>query len=464
MRPARLSAQDAAFLYLERPPMHMHVAGVCVLDPRTTPLERMAFGDLAAVIASRLQLVPRFRQKAVPVPGNLARPVWVDDADFDIDFHLRRAALPSPGGRRELADFVQRVHSRPLDRSKPLWETYFIEGLEDGMVAILTKAHHAMIDGLSGVDIATVMFDFAPEPNVLAQEAWKPEPEPSGADLLREAIREQVTNPAASLAEMARTAVRAPARAAGFVGNVVGGLRDLVRQGPPPSGPFDVAIGPNRRFAMADAPVQRFKDIKNSAGGTVNDVVLAVVAGAMHLVLKARGEPTRGRTLRAMVPVSVRTDDERLALGNRVTLVFVDLPVGHMDPAGRLSRISEATRGLKESMMALSADAIMNLGTFAPPTLHAMAARLVSRGHWFNLVVSNVPGPQVPMYIAGARLVATYPVLPLAENVALSVAVTSLAGTMGFGFTGDWDATPDIDFMATSLEESLDELATAAGV
>ena len=444
--------------------MHMHVAGVCVLDPRTTPNERITLDDLEQVITSRLHLVPRFRQKVMPVPGNLARPVWMDDTDFDLDFHLRRAALPRPGGRRELADFVQRVHSRPLDRSKPLWETYFIEGLEDGLVAVLSKAHHAMIDGISGVDIATVMFDFQPEPTILAPDEWKPETEPSAADLLRDAIKEQVVHPLASLAEAAQTAARAPARAARFVGTVLGGVRELVGLGAVPRGPFDADIGPNRRFAMADAPVQRFKDIKNSAGGTVNDVVLAVVAGAMQRVMKARREPTRGRTLRAMVPVSVRSHDERLALGNRVTLVFVDLPVGPMDPVRRLHRISEATRGLKDSMMALGADAIMNLGTFAPPTLHAMAARLASRGRWFNLVVSNVPGPQVPMYIAGARLLATYPVLPLAENVALSVAVTSLAGTMGFGFTGDWDATPDIHFMASSVEEALDDLAKAAGV
>jgi diacylglycerol O-acyltransferase / wax synthase len=464
MPPTRLSAQDAAFLYLERPQMHMHVAGVSVLDPRSTPSERLAFDDLEQVVTSRLHLVPRFRQKVVAVPGNLARPVWVDDADFDVGFHLRRAALPRPGGRAELADFVQRVHSRPLDRSKPLWETYFVEGLEDGLVAVLTKVHHAMIDGISGVDIATVMFDFQPEPTILRPEAWKPESEPSGVDLVRDAIGEQLVHPVTSLAEAARTVVQGPARAAGFVGNVLGGVRDLVGLGTVPRGPFDANIGPNRRFAMSDAPVQRFKDIKNAAGGTVNDVVLAVVAGAMQKVMKARREPTRGRTLRAMVPVSVRSDDERLALGNRVTLVFVDLPVGPMDPVRRLHRITEATRGLKDSMMALGADAIMNLGTFAPPTLHALAARLVSRGRWFNLVVSNVPGPQVPMYIAGARLLATYPVLPLAENVALSVAVTSLAGTMGFGFTGDWDATPDIHFMASSLDEALDELAKAAGV
>jgi WS/DGAT/MGAT family acyltransferase len=444
--------------------MHMHVAGLSILDPRTTPAERMTFEDLVRVVTSRQHLVPRFRQRVAFVPGRLARPVWVDDVDFDLDFHMRRAALPRPGGKRELADFVQRVHSRPLDRSKPLWELYFIEGLEDGLIAVLTKVHHAMIDGISGVDIATVMFDFQPEPTILQPEPWRPDPEPSSLELMRDAVREQVLHPLATVADGAQSVLAAPARALESLGTVLGGVRDLVGLGVPPRGPFDIRVGPNRRFAMAESPVQRFKDVKNAVGGTVNDVVLAVVAGALQKAMKARREATRGRTLRAMVPVSVRSDDERLALGNRVTLVFVDLPVGPMDPIRRLHRISEVTRDLKSSMMALGADAIMNLGTFAPPTLHALAARLVSRGRWFNLVVSNVPGPQVPMYIAGAKLLATYPVLPLAENVGLSLAVTSLAGTMAFGLTGDWDALPDIDFMAAALEEALAEISKAAGV
>ena len=464
MVPTRLSAQDAAFLYLEQPNMHMHVAGLSVIDPRTTPNERLSFEDLVEVLTSRVHLVPRFRQKVVFVPGNVARPLWVDDEDFDVDFHMRRAALPAPGGRRELADFVQRVHSRPLDRSKPLWELYFIEGLEDGLLAILTKVHHAMIDGISGVDIATVMFDFQPQPTILTPEPWNPAPEPSRMELLADALRDQVANPAAAIASGAQGLLQAPLRVAQGMGAVLGGVRELVGMGTPPKGPFDQNIGPNRRFAMAEAPVQRFKDVKNAVGGTVNDVVLAVMAGSLHKTLKARGEPTRGRRLRAMVPVSVRSEAEKMALGNRVTLTFVDLPVGPIDPVRRLHRITEATKGLKDSMMAVGADAIMNLGTWAPPTLHALAARLVSRGRWFNLVVSNVPGPQVPMYIAGAKLLANYPVMPLAENVALSVAVTSLAGTMGFGFTGDWDGTPDIDFMAASLEEALDDLSKAAGV
>ena len=332
-------------------------------------------------------------------------------------------------------------------------------------MAILTKVHHAMIDGISGVDIATVLFDFGPEPQVLAPEPWTPEPEPSRMQLLTDAVREGLTNPFGELMGLARSVLSAPSNALRGLGSVVGGVRDLLGMGTPPRGPFDREVGSGRRFAMTEAPVFRFKEIKDALGGTVNDVVLTVVAGGLHELLRAAGdEPKPDATLRAMVPVSVRSDDEKMALGNRVSMIFVDLPVGPMAPEERLSRIRERTKGIKDSMMALGAESIMNIGTWAPPTLHAMAARLVSRGHWFNLVISNVPGPQVPMYIAGARLLVNYPVMPLAENVGLSVAVTSLAGTMGFGFTGDWDAIPQIHQLAGYVEESLNQLSKAAGV
>jgi diacylglycerol O-acyltransferase / wax synthase len=460
----RLSALDASFLYLEQPTMHMHVGGVAVLDPSDRPGGALRFEDLEHVITSRLHLVPRFRQKVLFVPGNVARPVWADDPEFDVEFHLRRAALPAPGSHKELADFVQRVFSRPLDRSKPLWEMYFVEGLEDGLACVVTKVHHAMIDGMSGIDIATVLLDFAPEPQVPVPQPFVPDPEPSRMELLQAALAEQVRNPVAMATGTVQAALRTPMKVLGGVGAALGGVRELIGMGAPPKGPFDGRVGANRRFAMADSPVERFKEIKNAAGGTVNDVVLATVAGALSKLLKSRREPTRGRTLRAMVPVSVRSEDEKMALGNRVSMIFVDLPVGPIDPVNRLHKITETTKDLKDSMMAVGADAIMNLGQYAPPTLHALAARLVSRGRWFNLVVSNVPGPQIPMYIAGARLLANYPVMPTAENVGLSIAVTSLAGTMGFGFTGDWDLMPDIDFLAASFEEAVDELAKAAGV
>ena len=460
----RLSGLDASFLYLEKPSMHMHVGGVCVVDPSGLPGGALTFDDLARVITSRLHLVPRFRQKVAYVPWNIARPVWTDDSEFDIEFHMRRAALPSPGGRKELADFVQRVVSRPLDQSKPLWEMYLIEGLEDGLEAVFTKVHHAMIDGISAIDIATVLLDFAPEPVIPVPQAWVPEQEPSRSQLFETALAEQLRNPVEWIGNTVNAVMRTPIRMASTIGHSLGGVRQIIGLGQPPKGPFDGDVGPNRRVAMADAPVDRFKAIKNSAGGTVNDVVLAVTAGALSKLLKARHEPTRGRELRAMVPVSVRSEAEHMALGNRVSMLFVDLPVGPIDPVNRLHRITQTTKDLKESMMAVGADSIMNLSQYAPPTLHAMAARMVSRGHWFNVVVSNVPGPQVPMYIAGARLLANYPVMPTAENVGLSIAVTSLAGTMGFGFTGDWDLVPDIDYLAASLEEAVDELAKAAGV
>lgn len=461
----RLTALDASFLYLERPAMHMHVAGLSILDPATRPDARLRFEDVAAVIASRIHMAPRFRQKVVRVPGNLARPLWVDDDGFELGFHLRRSALPEPGGRRELAEAAQRVLSRPLDRSKPLWEMYFFEGLEDGLAALLLKVHHALVDGISAMHIASAIFDLTAQPHPLEPpQSWTPEPAPSQAELVRDALEEQLLHPAAAVLGAVQTAMEAPSIAAARVGAAVSGVRDIMGMGRRPAGPFDLRVGPNRRFAMADSSVQRFKDVKHALGGTVNDVVLAVVAGGIHKLLKARGESTRGRSLRALVPVSVRSKDEQALIGNRVAPAFVDIPVGAMSPATRLRRIGQGTRDLKESMMALGADSIINLGTYAPPALHSMAARLVSRGRWFNLVVSNVPAPQMPLYLAGAKLLANYPALPLGENAALSVAVTSLSGTMAFGLTGDWDALPDIDYLARAIEESLDELCKAAGV
>jgi diacylglycerol O-acyltransferase len=460
----RLGPQDASFLYLETPTVHQHVGGLAILDPSTAPGGRLTLEDLVRVISSRLHLAPRFRQKVVFPPLATARPVWIDDANFDLGFHMRRAALPTPGSRRELVDYVQRVISRPLDRTKPMWELYLIEGMQDGLAAILTKVHHAMVDGMSAIDLASAIYDFSPEPQILTPQAWTPEPEPSRVDLLREAVRDQVTHPTQALLDLAQRTMDTPSRVARQVGSVLGGLRDMVGRGilAPPS-PFNRKPGPNRRFAMVEEPVQTFKDVKRSLGGTVNDVVLAVVAGGLNRLLRSRREPTRGRSLRAMVPVSVRTRDQRSAMGNRVSSIFVDLPVGPMGAKRRLATIRELTRHLKDSNSAVGAEFLMNIGTWAPPTIHAMAARAASRTRVINLVVSNVPGPQSPMYIAGAKLLAQYPIMPIAESMGLSIAVTSLAGTMAFGITADWDTLPDIEFLANAIDESLAELRKAAG-
>ncbi len=460
----RLSALDASFLYLERPAMHMHVAGLSVLDPSTRPDGRLRFEDVEAVLASRMRLAPRLRQKVKMVPFGLALPVWVDDAAFDLGFHVRRAALPSPGGRNELAEQVQRILSRPLDRSKPLWELYVIEGLEDGHVATLMKAHHAMIDGLSGMHLTAALFDLSPEPrDEPATPAWEPDAEPSSTELFELATGSLVAHPVQAVMAGVDALRNSPALAALEAGAVLGGLRSIFGMGSRPPSPFDVRIGPNRRFAITEAPLQRFKDIKDRLGGTVNDAVLTAVGGALYRVLRERKERTRGRTLRVMIPVSVQGGRDA-ALGNRVAPAFVDLPVGAMGPKRRLSLVREGTRHLKESMMAMGADAIIGLGSFAPGGMLAAAARLASRGPWFNLVVSNIPGPPQPLYLAGARLVAQYPSLPLGENSALSIGVTSIGGTMAFGLTGDYDGVPDIQRLAFALDESIAELSKTAGV
>ncbi len=461
--PERLTPLDASFLYLERPAMHMHVAALSIFDPSTRPDGRLRFEDVEASLASRIHLAPRLRHKVRTIPLNLGLPLWVDDPHFDLHFHVRRAALPTPGGHRELTEYAQRILSRPLDRTRPLWELYVLEGLEGGHVATLLKVHHAMIDGISGMHLAAALWDLQPEaPPIPPPPAWLPEPEPSTEGLVRDAFEGLATHPVRALTDGLEFARRQPALAALNVGSVVSGVRSILDMGARPESPFNVEIGPNRRFAIADTPLQLLKDVKSTLGGTVNDVVLAAVGGALHRLLRARKEPTRGRTLRVMVPVSVRASGDR-AIGNRIAPALVDVPVGAMGAKRRLAQVREGTEHLKSSMMALSADTIIGLGAYAPGGLLAAAARAASLGPWFNLVVSNIPGPQQPMYLAGARLVASYPSMPLNRNSALSIACSSLGGTMAFGVTGDWDAMPDVELLALGIEEALDELAKAAG-
>jgi diacylglycerol O-acyltransferase / wax synthase len=454
----RLSSLDASFLYLEKPAMHMHVGGVSVLDPR--PDGPLTYDDVLELVQARLHLAPRLRQRVLRVPGDFARPLWVDDVHFDLDFHLRRSALPSPGGRLQLERSVGRILSRPLDPSKPLWELYVFEGLAHRRTAVLLKMHHALADGISGMLIASALFDLSPDAHLgdRPQPPWFPTVPPGRTDLLRDALQDMVLHPLEAIGQ----AVGAPQRTLADLAQTLAGVRDVIGMGAPPLGPFDVEIGPARRFSMAESPFDRLREVKNVLGGTINDVVLTAVAGGLHELLEARGEPTKGRTLRAMVPVSVRSKAEQGDVGNRVAPAFIDVPVGTLKPTTRLQRVRKATTQLKESSMAVSADSIIGLGAYSPPALHAMAARLISRGRWFNLVVSNVPAPQVPLYLGGASLVANYPAMPLGERCGLSIACTSLGGTMAFGLTGDWDATPDIDVLARGIETSIDELEKAA--
>jgi len=454
----RLSSLDASFLYLETPAMHMHVAGLSIFAPREDgPL---TYDDVQRVVEARIHLAPRLRQRVLPVPGNLGRPLWVDDDRFDLDFHLRRSAVPSPGGGFQLERAVGRVLSRPLDRSKPLWELYVFEGVDEGRTAVLLKLHHALADGIGGMLIGSALFDL--EPNVPLgpppRARWIPEPIPPREELVRAAVDEMASHPAEALARTAR----APQRAIDSVVRTMSGALALVGMGPAPPGPFDGPTGPARRFAIAAVPFERLRTVKHTLGGTINDVVLATVAIGLHKLLASRGESTKGRSLRVMVPVSVRSKAEAGDVGNRVAPAFVEIPIGHMSPRSRLAKVRTATEELKSSSMAVSADAIIGLGAFAPPALHAMAARVVSRGRWFNLVVSNIPAPQMPLYLAGARLVANHPAMPLGEHGGLSIACTSLGGTMAFGLTADWDTLKDIDVLARGIEHGIDNLAVAA--
>jgi diacylglycerol O-acyltransferase len=455
----RLSGLDASFLYLEKPAVHMHVAGLSIFRPREDG-SSLGYDDVERVVEARLRLAPRLRRKILPVPGNISRPVWVDDDRFDLDFHLRHASVPAPGGRFQLERAAGRVLSRPLDRTKPLWELYVYEGLAGDRTAVLLKLHHAMADGIGGMMIASALFDLAPDaPLGSPDEPWVPQPAPPAQDLIRDAVEDVVLHPIQGLAHAARR----PRLLAETVAATADALRTVAGMGAPPTGPFDGRVGPNRRFATVERPFEVFRRVKDRLGVTVNDVVMSAVAGGIHALLERRGEPTKGRTVRALVPVSVRSPGESGDMGNRVAPVFVDVPVGRMVARTRLRRVRAATARIKETGMAVGADTIIGLGAYAPPALHATAARLVAQAHWCNVVVSNIPAPQVPLYLAGAPLEASYPAINLKEDCGLSVACTSAAGTMAFGLTADWDLVPDIDVLVRGIGSAVDDLDAAAG-
>lgn len=460
----RLSPLDVSFLYLESRTTPMHVGGVAVFEP--PPAQDGAAGfdydRLVALIGERIALVPRYRQKVRAVPGHLANPVWVDDDEFDLTYHVRRSALPRPGGDAQLRELVGRLMSRPLDRSRPLWEIYLVEGLAGGRVGIITKTHHAMVDGIAAVDIGTVILDVAPEPRQIPADDWQPQPPPGRVGLLAGAVADLVTRPTEAL-DAARGAVldvrTTAGRAAGLAGGLLASARTVAR--PAPGSPLNVRIGEQRRFGTARTDLEDYKLVRAHHGGTVNDVVLATVTGALRSWLMTRGEAVHpAATVRAMVPVSVRDEGQRGQPGNRVSSYFVDLPVGEGSAGMRLHQVAAAMRGHKDSGQSVGADALVQLSGFAPPTLHALGARVASglSRRLFNLVVTNVPGPQFPLYAAGARMLEMFPVVPLSKGQALSVGVTSYDGGVYYGLNADRDALPDVDVLAGCLEESLAEL------
>jgi diacylglycerol O-acyltransferase len=459
----RLSTLDASFLSLEKPNAHMHFAGLSIFDPSTGRDGCLDFDEVSNLLASRIHLIPRLRQKLASVPFGLGRPVWVDDPEFDLQFHLRKATVSSPGGPRELADLVQRIHSQPLDRSKPLWETYVIDGLEGGYRAKLSRVHHSMVDGLAGMYIAGHFLDGTPEPRAIEPEEWRPDPSPSGPRLLRDAFAEAVADPVRSAADAARSILDSAPEVVAAAQRFVAGAASLAGQGIAANGPFNAEVTTTRRFAMVNVDVSEAEDIKRSLGGTMNDLVLTVVAEGLNRLFESRGDssPTE---LRAMVPVSLRTESEQAELGNHLSVGLVDLPVGLMDPVERLHEIRKRTVDFKSSPATFALPSLVDLGRWVPWRVYELAARLFSRQRLFNLIVSNIPGPREPLYLNGAKLVAYYPVMPLAETVGLSIAVTSVAGVMGFGIAADWDAIGDIDDLAEAFMASFADLRKVAAV
>jgi WS/DGAT/MGAT family acyltransferase len=438
----------------------MHVGAILIFEgppPKYT--------DLVEHVRTRLPLVPRFRQKLVVPPLEAGRPLWADDVNFNLTYHIRHTALPEPGGEAQLKQLAGRIFSQQLDRSKPLWELWLAQNLERNRFAIMTKTHHAMVDGVSGVDIGTVLFDLEREPPpTQLQDDWVPQPEPGTTELVARGVADLVAAPV-KLAERAVDVVRNPETTARRAVEALEGVGEIVSAfaDPAPDVPLNEEIGPHRRYVWTRSELDTFKGIKNALGGTVNDVVLAVVTGALRTWLHGRGIRTEGLEMRALVPVSIRHEDERGDLGNRIALMRGPLPVYIEDPVRRLRTISDAMAGLKRSKQALGAEVISRFNDFAPPTLLAQASRINFSTRLFNLIVTNVPGPQLPLYVLGKELEEVYPVAFLPQNHSLAVAIMSYNGKVGFGLLADYDRMEDVEVVSNGLEESLAELEAAAG-
>jgi len=455
----RLTAIDASFLSNESAISHMHVGAVMIFEGPPP-----SYTDFVDHVRSRLHLVPRYRQKLAFPPLQTGRPFWVDDPNFNLEYHIRHSALPAPGSEEQLRNIAGRLASQQLDRSKPLWEIWLVQGLEKNRFATIIKTHHAVIDGVAGVDISTVLFDLKPIPEPGEPDHdWVARPRPSEATMLAQGAKELAEAPLklakrlSSVAARPGTTARQLAEAAEGVGEILWGMAD-----PAPEVPLNVPIGSHRRFYWVRSHLDEFKTIKDALGGTVNDVVLTVVSGALRRWLNSRGLRAEGLELRALVPVSIRAEDERGHAGNRIAAMRGPLPVYIEDPVRRLEVVKAEMDDLKESKQALGAEVISRFNDFAPPTLLAQAARINFSTRLFNLIVTNVPGPQLPLYVLGRELQDAFPIAFLPENHALAIAIMSYNGGLNFGLLADYDSMEDVDVIADGISSSVDELLGAA--
>jgi diacylglycerol O-acyltransferase / wax synthase len=454
----RLRPGDLTFLVDESASAPMHNATLEIFEPGGG----VDYDRLLALVEDRIAFVPRYRQRIRSVPARLAPPVWVDDEHFDLTYHVRRSALPSPGSMDQLRDLTARIMSRRLDRHRPLWEMYFIEGLEQGRFAILSKSHQLLVDGVATIDLGQVILDVDPEPRETVGDDWRPQRATPASRLVADAVTESLRHPEQALATLTGNAVSVARTAAAVGGRLSALAGTLTGRRSAPETPINTSLSEQRRFATVRTSLEDYRAVRRFHGGTVNDVILATITGAMRNWLMTRAEPVSGgRSLRAMVPMGVIDSDlEPTSLGTQVAGHLVSLPIGESSPVVRLHQVSYALKAHRETGRAVAADRLAEVAGFAPTTFHALGSRVaaaeVRRG--FNLVVTNVPGPQFPLYAAGALMAESYPVQPLLPGHALAIGVTSYDGGVYIGLNADRDALPDLDVLAQCVGEALEEL------
>ena len=452
-----MSPMDASFLHIEGPMNPMHIGGVSIFEGPAPPFE-----DLEEMVDRKLGLVPRYRQKVRFIPLGLGRPVWVDDPHFNLSYHLRHSALPPPGTDQQLRRTAARIFAQRLDRGKPLWEIWMLEGLGENRWALLSKVHHCMVDGVSATDLMSVMFgqEDAPE----ADRTWEPDPEPNAPELLMRTLTHRTLNPSEQLRSV-RAAVRAPRASLGQARDLLGATTSAARlMRPLGSSSLVGPVGPHRIWSWAKVSLADVKSVRSALGGTVNDVVLTIVSAGFRDLLESRGESVDGRTVRALVPVSVRRPGERGVYNNRVSAMFAELPIGIADPVARLDAVRAQMDGLKRSKQAVAGDVLTSLSGFAPPMLLALGGRLAARSPSLGVQtgVTNVPGPQQPLHTLGRRLLESFPFVPVIGKARISIAIFSYDGGLYFGVTGDYDSSSDIDTLTAGVERSMAELLEPA--